>query len=647
MRKSFAVRVASFLDVKREEMLMKKSFWLAVAILLTWNSCKNPDIQKEFPFEPPPPGREIPGPGTGDSPGGGGGAAGLAFTPFRPQIGALGNPGITSYSALVDIGMGFSLESGTLFLVLDGNGVHVFDSTGRQILLLGMPSGAVSVAAFEPYTDFFTVLFNNSTTIVFSIFGRVLAPAPYHFVLCDQETSNDWWTFASLGSGTDVYMPERLAISYDPNSSGEGPVGLEWDIYGNLWARMTALSVEPTQCQGTGPCGEAACPVIVVFMRGISGPNCTQTPATCLLWAFGPWVVTSTFTGVRLPCISCLWDFDFDSSNRMIFNQAQPDSIFITKPIPDYGEADEQGNPLYSEPLPIETIRIIEGTGVRSGPENPHFRLPWGIAVDRTDNTLLVGDVVNDRLVEFDSLGTFHRIYREGEVSVSRGATTKTFFGPVDAFFDPFGRIFVIDRGTDPQTGQAVEDLYIIFKRIPPDIIPGNVQGRVTDSVTGKPVELAQITLFDWNQNRITTTDVEGRYAFQNVLPGRHTITASKEGYFPETREFDLTSAQTITVDFALVNKTARHLLGSVSGRTVDDITGLPLDGVRVYDRETGKTDITHSGGIFRISDLPPGTHTLDFFFPPDYITETRIVQIVAGMDVNIGDVRMKRVPKP
>lgn len=607
--------------------------------------CKNPDIQPPTRFPPPPPGQQIPGPGQGDSSGGGGGPGGLTFIPFLPQLGALGNPGFTSYEGLLDMGIGFTSEMGTVYYILDSRGVFIFDSTGRNVLFRGMPTGAVAVTSFEPFTDLYTVLFDNSTTVVFTFFGRVVA-SPFHFLICDQQTSFDWWTITSMGAGSDTGLLERAGIPYDPNSSGGGPVGLEWDIYGNLWVRATAIATNPgLDCQTVPPC-DIPCPTIFVFLRGSGGPNCSVNNR-CFIWSVMPHVATTVFTGVRNTSLTSIWDFDFDSANRMIFNQAQRDSVYITKPIPDYGEFTPQGNPVYTSPLPIEVIKVLEGTGVHTGAENPHFRLPWGIAVDRTDDTFLVGDVLNDRLVEFTTLGDFRRVYREGEVSINRGATTKTFFGPIDAFFDPFGRIFVIDRGTNPATGQAVEDLYIIYKRKPPDIIPGSIQGRVTDADTGKPIELALVTLYDWNGNRTALTDAEGRYAFPSVLPGRHSLTASKEGYIPETREIDLTSEQVLTLDFRLFSKTSQHRLGGVSGRTVDDTTGVPLNGVRVSDRETGKTDISHSGGIFRISDLPPGTHTLDFSLEPDFLPETRIVEIVAGMEVNIGDVRMKRRPRP
>jgi hypothetical protein len=55
--------------------------------------------------------------------------------------------------------------------------------------------------------------------------------------------------------------------------------------------------------------------------------------------------------------------------------------------------------------------------------------------------------------------------------------------------------------------------------------VVGTVSGIVIDD-DGKPVAGATVTL----DSRITTTDVDGRYRFDDVSPGTYNITATKDG---------------------------------------------------------------------------------------------------------------------
>ena len=74
------------------------------------------------------------------------------------------------------------------------------------------------------------------------------------------------------------------------------------------------------------------------------------------------------------------------------------------------------------------------------------------------------------------------------------------------------------------------------------------VRGTVTDSVSGQPVNGAQITVA--GQARGTTND-RGTYT-ANVPPGTVTVRVQRIGFAPGERQVTLTAGDTTTVNFAL-----------------------------------------------------------------------------------------------
>jgi len=628
---------------------MKKSLVpvLLGAVILLWATCKNPDTGLITP-QPPPEGG-IPGIGedhTGDPGGGAGGVGTFNFTPFRPQPGAPGGEGSSQFTNIRDVAfVQFFPEIGSAILIMDDAGVRIFDSFGREVMLwAGIAGDAVN--DFINFGELFMVLNDNATSSVYTINHFVVTYS--HQQTCDLQTGQDWWNHENLGSGSDGFILNIEGPPLDPASGGlHIGLGFEWDIYGNLFFRGTATARNPGDCTSVPPC-DRGCPTIQYFIRGIGGPNCSNTTCGTINNDMDPpWgprdlhiVDTSVFP---LRDLRCTPDFDFDSNNRMVLTDFCADAIFITKPIPDFLGYLTRNVP----PRPIEISMMRGRLGANSGLINDHLRFPWGVAVDRTDgsNTIYVADNINNRVVVFDPSGDFKSVIVEGDVSVNRGVTTTTFAGPVEVFVDPYGRIFIVDRGTDPQVGGFVEDLYIVFKELPVNVAPGSIQGTVTDSDTGKPVPGATVILQDWNRNLIATTDTEGRYAFDGVIPGRRSIAASKQNYFSTTKEFDITPGEILTLNLSITPKT-RLRTGSVSGRVIDRESGLPINGAFVIIRETGQRDFTSGGGFFFIPAVPPGTHTLDVS-AEGYESESRTFTVVSGVNTDVGDIKLTPRPPP
>jgi hypothetical protein len=80
-----------------------------------------------------------------------------------------------------------------------------------------------------------------------------------------------------------------------------------------------------------------------------------------------------------------------------------------------------------------------------------------------------------------------------------------------------------------------------------------NIDGTVTDSDTGDPIEDATVEVNVEGTILSDTTDETGKYEIDNVLVGTHTVTASAEGYVSASEEVEVNADATSTADFALI----------------------------------------------------------------------------------------------
>src|SRR3954471_20018697 len=90
------------------------------------------------------------------------------------------------------------------------------------------------------------------------------------------------------------------------------------------------------------------------------------------------------------------------------------------------------------------------------------------------------------------------------------------------------------------------------------------LRGHVVAADTGQPLRKAQVRIMaaELRENRLTSTDADGKYEFNEVLPGRYTVTARKGSYvqlqygqqrpFEPGKPLEILDRQTIEkVDFA------------------------------------------------------------------------------------------------
>jgi TonB-linked SusC/RagA family outer membrane protein len=78
----------------------------------------------------------------------------------------------------------------------------------------------------------------------------------------------------------------------------------------------------------------------------------------------------------------------------------------------------------------------------------------------------------------------------------------------------------------------------------------GTINGQVVDRSGGAPLEAAQVVLSA--NNRIVTTNLEGRFVFANVSPGTHQVRVLRVGYKPATQTATVLDGETVTLTFSL-----------------------------------------------------------------------------------------------
>lgn len=164
------------------------------------------------------------------------------------------------------------------------------------------------------------------------------------------------------------------------------------------------------------------------------------------------------------------------------------------------------------------------------------------------------------------------------------------------------------------------------------------LQGTITDSVTGDPIEGAVVTLHDpsgASADRTATTDADGKYSFGTVEAKLYEIVMAKDGYAEaRTQVFAVPSDDSgiIVVDQALspfkleLSAAPTSILGDGQSRTtltakVTDADGHPVAGVTVtFASPTGKgtfpgpaSAVTDENGVASVpfqSDLVTGTES-------------------------------------
>lgn len=173
----------------------------------------------------------------------------------------------------------------------------------------------------------------------------------------------------------------------------------------------------------------------------------------------------------------------------------------------------------------------------------------------------------------------------------------------------------------------------------------GTVGGTITDAA-GKPLADVAVTVGgSWSGSAVTLAD--GSYSFSYVTPGEVTLTAEKTGYTPVAVPGTVFARTKLTFSPRLSTTTSTDSTGTLVGRVVDSLWGLPIGHL---PEETGVT-VTVSGGIsvavepdtrgyFTISGLAPNTYQVTVGMN-GFSAKTFRVVISAGVTTDLGTVTL------
>lgn len=148
----------------------------------------------------------------------------------------------------------------------------------------------------------------------------------------------------------------------------------------------------------------------------------------------------------------------------------------------------------------------------------------------------------------------------------------------------------------------------------------GAIAGMVSNSA-GQPINGATVTAQPGGYTG--TTGPSGQYSILNVPPGIYSVTASRTGFNPQTRNnVSVSAGATTPLDFTLASS-----LASISG-VVRDAASAPIPWASVKLSPGGYGAVTGADGAYEIIGIPPATYSVTAFAP------TRTQQTVAGQVV-------------
>jgi hypothetical protein len=166
------------------------------------------------------------------------------------------------------------------------------------------------------------------------------------------------------------------------------------------------------------------------------------------------------------------------------------------------------------------------------------------------------------------------------------------------------------------------------------------LKGVVRDSVSGRPLAGAIVSLAVTGGDRVTRTDDAGEFAFSKVAVGTYLMTFRRLGYEPVGRTVDVRSGmdslaiglrRVSTLDTVRVRATNQGIYGVVG--TAQALKPLKSASVQILGG-SGKTAVD-SGGRFFLSVKNPGSYMVRAI-APGYVTQTMSVAVRRDEGVEI-----------
>jgi 5-hydroxyisourate hydrolase-like protein (transthyretin family) len=189
-------------------------------------------------------------------------------------------------------------------------------------------------------------------------------------------------------------------------------------------------------------------------------------------------------------------------------------------------------------------------------------------------------------------------------------------------------------------------------------VLLGTISGVVTDAVTGDPLPMIFVSVFDLDINFVAfdVTDPAGYYEVGNLEPGLYLVWFEigsvqagqyKEEWYHNAPWYD--SAQQVLVTSGGVTTVNEDLVpwGRIAGTVTDASSGDPLEGIRVEVRDQSNTlkgqSTTDADGRYTVGHLESGTYKVYFYddsqtYAHEWYHDALIFESATTVDVTIGE---------
>lgn len=149
-------------------------------------------------------------------------------------------------------------------------------------------------------------------------------------------------------------------------------------------------------------------------------------------------------------------------------------------------------------------------------------------------------------------------------------------------------------------------------------ILKGIVQNSQLQPVSG-------VSIYTEPASQSVTTDQAGKYEINVITEGTYKIHAEKDGYLSEVKS-NIPVKDTTEAEFLL-----RKLM-NITGRVIDDTTGLGIEGVGISIPTLSITATSSADGSFQLSNIPEGSNIV-------YLKKTGYVYKTVDLYINHNEV--------
>ena len=189
-----------------------------------------------------------------------------------------------------------------------------------------------------------------------------------------------------------------------------------------------------------------------------------------------------------------------------------------------------------------------------------------------------------------------------------------------------------------------------------PEPAQGSIQGTVTNSSTGEPIQGAYViaNTLDNHLNgmnitsKSTVTDSTGHYILTGLSIGSTSVLAKKFGFQDSSQVIDVLDKDTVTADFAL-DPIPEPAKGAIQGTVTDASTGSPIENAhvsaKVLNSNYWSSTTTDSNGNYILDNLSEGS-TRVIAYKESYKESYQYVDVVGNSTVT-ADFALVPIIKP